>query len=43
MNFVIRKAANNIEVSDLICGMIASSVPRKTMIDPHFYLRLLFR
>jgi flavin-dependent dehydrogenase len=43
MNFVIRKAANNIEVSDLICGMIASSVPRKTMIDPRFYLRLLFR
>ena len=43
MNFVIRKAANNAEVSDLICGMIASSVPRSTMLDPRFYFRLLFR
>jgi hypothetical protein len=43
MNFVIRKAANNIEASDLICGMIASSVPRNILTDPRFYLRLLFR
>ena len=43
MNFVIRKAANNIEVSDLICGMMASSVPRNILTDPRFYLRLLFR
>ena len=43
MNFVIRKAANNIEVSDLICGMMANSVPRNILTDPRFYLRLLFR
>ena len=43
MNLVIRKAANNAEVSDLICGMMANSVPRKILTDPRFYFRLLFR
>lgn len=43
MNLVIRKAANNAEVSDLICGMMANAVPRKILTNPLFYLRLLFR
>ena len=43
LNLVIRKAANNTEVSDLICGMMANAVPRKIMTNPLFYLRLLFR
>ena len=43
MNLVIRKAARNAEVSDLICGMLASSVPRKKLANPLFYLKLLFR
>ena len=43
MNLVIRKAAKNAEVSDLICGMMANAVPRKILTNPLFYLRLLFR
>ena len=43
MNLVIRKAANNLEVSDLLCGMLASAVPRKILVDPLFYLKILFR
>jgi flavin-dependent dehydrogenase len=42
MNFVIRKAAHNKEVSDLICGMMANAVPRAQMLNPLFYLKLLF-
>lgn len=43
MNLVIRKAARNAEVSDLICGMLANSVPRRRLVNPLFYLRLLLR
>ena len=43
MNLVIRKAANNLEVSDLLCGMLANAVPRKILVDPLFYLKILFR
>ena len=41
MNLVVRKAARSPQVSDLICGMMANAVPRKQMINPLFYLRLL--
>ena len=42
MNLVIRKAARSAEVSDLICGMLASSVPRQRLVNPLFYLKLLW-
>jgi menaquinone-9 beta-reductase len=42
MNLVVRKAARSPHVSNLICGMMANAVPRKQIINPLFYLRLLF-
>lgn len=43
MNLVIRKAAKNAEVSDMICGMMANAVPRKMLANPLFYFRLLWK
>ena len=43
MNLVVRKAAKNAEVSDMICGMMADAVPRKMLTNPLFYLRLLWK
>jgi geranylgeranyl reductase family protein len=43
LNFVIRKAAKNPAVGDLIGGMIANSVPMKALTGPRFYLNLLLR
>ncbi len=43
LNFVIRGAAANERVSDLICCMIANAVPKKQLTSPLFYLKLLFR
>ena len=43
LNMVIRKAARDPQLSDLICGMIANAVPKKTLTNPLFYLKLLFR
>ena len=43
MNWVIGKAAQNAEISDLICGMMANAVPRKRLTNPLFYLRLLWK
>ena len=42
MNMVIGKASRNKEVSDLLCGMMANAVPRTQLINPLFYLKLLF-
>ena len=42
-NFLVRKAARSTYVSDLICGMMANAVPRKHLINPLFYLKLLFK
>ena len=42
LNFVINRAANNPEVSDIIAGMLANEVPRKRLANPLFYLKLLF-
>jgi flavin-dependent dehydrogenase len=41
LNFVIRKAAHNPEVSNIIAGMLANEVPRKHLANPMFYARLL--
>ncbi len=43
MNLVIRKAAKNRELSNLICGMLANAVPKKHFINPLFYLKLLLK
>ncbi|MEE9464149.1 MAG: geranylgeranyl reductase family protein [Candidatus Neomarinimicrobiota bacterium] len=41
LNFVIRKAARNPKVSNLIAGMITNEIPKAKLTDPLFYLRLL--
>lgn len=43
LNFVIRKAAKNPAIGDLIGGMMANSVPKKALTGPKFYLSLLLR
>lgn len=42
LNLVIDKAAGNPDVSDMIAGMIANEIPKKTLANPFFYLKLLF-
>ena len=42
LNFVIRKAARNKNVSNIIAGMLANEIPRKQLANPLFYLKLLF-
>ena len=42
-NFLVRKAARSTCMSDLICGMMANAVPRKHLINPLFYVKLLFK
>jgi len=43
LNMVIRKAARDPQLADLICGMIANAFPKKALTNPLFYLKLLFR
>ncbi len=43
LNYVLRKAARNQEIRDLICGMIANAFPKKELLSPLFYLKLLFK
>ena len=43
LNIVIKKAERNRDLADLIAGMIANEVPRNRLVNPMFYLRLLFR
>jgi len=42
LNFVIRKAARNKNISNIIAGMLANEIPRKQLANPLFYLKLLF-
>lgn len=42
LNLVIDKAASKPEISDMIAGMIANEIPKKTLANPFFYLKLLF-
>jgi geranylgeranyl reductase family protein len=42
LNFVIKKAARNKNVSDIIAGMLANEIPRKQLANPLFYIKLLF-
>ena len=41
LNFVIRKASRNPQISHLIAGMLANEIPRDKLANPLFYLRLL--
>ena len=41
LNFVIRKAARNPAIRNLIAGMIANEIPKTKLTNPLFYLRLL--
>lgn len=43
LNLVVRKAARDDQVADLICAMIANAVPQSRLTNPLFYLRLLLR
>jgi geranylgeranyl reductase family protein len=43
LNYVLRKAAKNDEVRNLICGMIANAFPKKDLLSPLFYLKLLLK
>ena len=43
LNFIIKKAANNPEVSNIIAGMLANEIPRKHLANPLFYLRILLK
>ncbi|MBI4529967.1 MAG: geranylgeranyl reductase family protein [Candidatus Latescibacteria bacterium] len=43
MNFFIGKAAQNQEVRDIICGMIANTIPKHKLTNPLFYLKLLLK
>jgi flavin-dependent dehydrogenase len=43
LELVIRRAATDPRVSDLICGMIANAVPKQQLTNPWFYLRLFLR
>jgi len=42
-NLVLRKAANNPDVKELISDMMANKVSRRKLANPLFYLKLLFR
>ena len=42
LNFVIRKAARNEEVRNTIGAMIVNEVPKEKLVNPMFYLKLLF-
>jgi geranylgeranyl reductase family protein len=42
LNLVVKKAAHNPEVSNIIAGMLANEIPRKNLANPLFYIRLLF-
>jgi len=42
LNLVVRKAARNSEVRELISGMMADEVPKSRLANPVFYLKLLF-
>ncbi|MFC1619696.1 NAD(P)/FAD-dependent oxidoreductase [Candidatus Neomarinimicrobiota bacterium] len=42
LNFVIRKAARNKEIANLIGGMLVNEFPRKKLTNPLFYLKLIF-
>lgn len=42
LNLVVRKAARNPHVRELISGMMADEVPKNRLANPMFYVKLLF-
>ncbi|HHJ53461.1 MAG TPA: NAD(P)/FAD-dependent oxidoreductase [Caldithrix abyssi] len=43
LNLVVRKAAKNEQVRELISGMMADEVPKNLLANPLFYLKLIFK
>ena len=43
LNLVVRRAARNPAISELLSSMIANAIPKKQLTNPLFYLKLLFR
>lgn len=42
LNLVVRRAHSSTEIADLIAGMIVNQIPRSRLVDPLFYLRLIW-
>ena len=42
LNFVVGKGKKRQQVRDTIAAMITNELPRKNLVDPLFYLKLLF-
>ncbi len=43
LNLVVRRAARNPAIRELLSGMMANAVPKKQLTNPLFYLKLLVR
>ncbi len=43
LNLVVDKAARNPDIRQLMTGMIANEVPKKTLTNPLFYMKLFLR
>ncbi len=43
LNLVVRKAAQNQQVRELISGMMADEIPKNLLANPLFYLKLIFK
>ena len=41
-NFVIKRAARNSDVQEIISGMLSNEVARDELSDPSFYFKILF-
>ena len=42
LNFVIKRAARNEEVQDIISGMLSNEIPKEELSSPLFYFKILF-
>ena len=42
LNFVIKRAARNSDVQEIISGMLSNEVARDELSDPSFYFKILF-
>ena len=42
LNFVIKRAARNEEVQEIISGMLSKEIPKDELSSPLFYFKILF-
>ena len=42
LNFVIKRAARNDEVQEIISGMLSNEIARDDLSNPMFYFKILF-